>query len=147
MQDRLYHDAILALARDGAHAGRLAAPSGAATVSNPLCGDRATVEVDVAAGRVRAMAHAVRGCVLCRASAAAIGAAAPGLDAPALVAARAALRAMLDGGGSPFAAPWEALAHFRPVSAHRSRHECVLLPFDAALAALAEAVRDSPRPR
>ena len=139
MDDRLYQEAILALARDAAHAGRLEAPDGAASMNNPFCGDRATVEVALAGGRVAAVAHRVRGCLLCRAAAAALAEALPGFDAAALERARADLRAMLANGAPAPGPPWEALRHFRPAAAHRSRHECVLLPFDAAARALAGA--------
>lgn len=141
MNDRLYQEAILALARDAAHSGRLEAPDGSATENNPLCGDRATVEVALGGGRIAAVAHRVRGCLLCRAAAAALAAAAPGLDAAALERARAGLRAMLADDAPAPGPPWDALRHFRPVAAHRSRHECVLLPFEAAARALAEAAR------
>ena len=52
-----------------------------------------------------------------------------------------AARAMLADGAPAPGPPWDALRHFRPVAAHRSRHECVLLPFEAAARALAEAAR------
>ena len=138
----LYGAAVLALARRADGAGRLPAPDGAATVDNPLCGDRATVEVAVDGARVRAVAHAVRGCIPCRASAAVLGAALPGLDFAAPEAALAALRAMFAGAAPP-AGRWAELAHFRPVSAHPSRHRCVLLPFEAAAAALAASEREA----
>ena len=141
MDERLYHEAILALARDAAHSGRLDAPDGSATVNNPLCGDRVTVELALGGGRVAAVAHRVRGCVLCRAAAAALAAALSGGEAAALAPARAGLREMLVDGAPAPGPPWEALRHFRPAAAHRSRHECVLLPFEAAAAALAEAAR------
>ncbi len=140
MEDEIYHRAILSLARDAAHEGRLDSPAGVATVNNPLCGDRVTVEVALDGERVGAFAHRVRGCLLCRAAAAAVGAALIDRDAAALETGRRAAHAVLAGDAGA-AAPWAALAHFRPVSAHRSRHECVLLPFEAAAAALSEAAR------
>ena len=41
--------------------------------------------------------------------------------------------------GEAVAPVWPELAMFAPVGAVKSRHECVLLPFEAAGAALAEA--------
>ena len=140
MNGDIYSEAIKTLARGGAPEA-LDAPDGAASLSNLLCGDRVRVEIALCGGRVSRAAHAVRGCIPCRAAAVALGGALPGLDAAALEAARAALRAMLGGGAAAFGAPWEALAHFRPVAAHKSRHECVMLPFDAAAAAFADAAR------
>ena len=137
----MYSEAVKALARRAAARGGLDAPDGAAAVSNPLCGDRVRVEIALCGGRVARAAHAVRGCIPCRAAAAALDAALPGLDAAALEGARAALRAMLGGGAPAFAAPWTDLAHFRPVARHKSRHECVMLPFNAAAAAFADAAQ------
>lgn len=141
MNDSMYSEAVKALARRAAACGALEAPDGAAAVSNLLCGDRVRVEIALRDGRVACAAHAVRGCIPCRAAAAALDAALPGLDAAALETAREALRAMLGGAAPAFAAPWTALAHFRPVAKHKSRHECVMLPFDAAAAAFADAAR------
>lgn len=140
MSDDLYHERMLRLAGD-ADGDRLAAPDAAATVDNPLCGDRVTVELRCDGdGRIVELAHAVRGCILCRAAAAVLGGHAAGHDAAGLEAVRAALHARLRGTGAlPQAPQWRDLAVFEPVAAHRSRHECVLLPFDAALQALAQA--------
>ena len=73
-------------------------------MNNPLCGDRVTVELALGGGRVAAVAHRVRGCVLCRAAAAALAAALSGGEAAALAPARAGLREMLVD-GAPGARP------------------------------------------
>lgn len=129
--DALYQDALLRLAREARGAGRLAAPDTSVERDNPLCGDDVTVDVVVREGRVSALGHRVRGCVLCQASASVLGAAAPGRSAGEIADARRALAAMLREGGSVPASPWEELAVFLPVRDVPSRHECVLLPFDA----------------
>ena len=94
------------------------------------------MQVALADGRVAAVAHETKGCLLCRASASAIGARAPGMGAAAIEAATAALEDMLKNGASP-PAGWAELAMFEPATAYPSRHRCVLLPFRALLAALA----------
>jgi nitrogen fixation NifU-like protein len=139
MSDELYHQAILELARRARQARRLEAPDASVTVDNPLCGDRVTLDLALADGRVREVGHKVRGCLLCQAAAAAIGARAPG-ETPA------ALRALARDLGDAIAhAPetagrrWPELAAFAPVHAHKSRHECVLLPFEALTQALDQA--------
>jgi nitrogen fixation NifU-like protein len=137
--DALYQDALLRLARAARGAGRLAAPSATASRDNPLCGDDVTIEVTVRQGRVADVGHRVRGCVLCQAAASVIGSAAPGRSAEEIARARAVLHAMLREGGSVPASPWEELAVFLPVKDVPSRHECVLLPFDALADALARA--------
>ena len=65
---------ILRLAADAAGAGRLAHPGGSATVHNPACGDRVTVELALADGRITALAHHTQACVLTQASAAILAA-------------------------------------------------------------------------
>lgn len=139
MNDRadLYHDAIMALARAGTGAGTLADADASFTVNNPLCGDRVTMAVKLADQRVAQIAHKVRGCALCQAAAAMIADQAPGLTVDAVNHAADAAEAMLknreetvpEGG-------WAAMDAFRPVADHRSRHDCVLLPFRALVEAL-----------
>src|SRR5258708_17463425 len=79
MTNQLYHEALMEAARQATGHGRLAKADAAATVDNPLCGDRGTIELRLADGRIAEIAHEVRGCVLCKASAAALGPPAVGL--------------------------------------------------------------------
>jgi nitrogen fixation NifU-like protein len=136
MNDELYQQAILELARRARNADRLEAPQASVTVDNPLCGDRITLDLNLADGRVREVGHRVRGCLLCQAAAAVIAERAPGETGAALrdVAARLA-RAIRE---DPAAAEglWPELGAFAPVHAHKSRHDCVLLPFEALIQAL-----------
>ena len=57
MNDNLYQEAILGHARSELRAGRLADPDATATADNPLCGDRVTFDVRIAAGRIADIAH------------------------------------------------------------------------------------------
>lgn len=138
----LYQDAILAQARSAIGAGRLEPRDGTATVDNPLCGDRVTVDLRMEAGRVSAVGHQVRGCLLCQAAAAAIGARAVGHTPMELSQTGRALRSMLEKGGPAPPGSWPELAAFTPVHGHRSRYECVLLPFEALEAAAASVRKD-----
>jgi nitrogen fixation NifU-like protein len=142
MSDQLYHQAILELARKARQVRRLEAPDVSVTVDNPLCGDRVTLDLKLADGRVHEVGHRVRGCLLCQAAAVAIGERAPG-ETPA------ALRTVArDLGEAIVHAPeatgrsWPELAAFAPVHAHKSRHECVLLPFEALTRALDQVESD-----
>lgn len=134
----LYQQAILDLAKSADGAGRLAAPDGTAQGDSPLCGDRVRMDVKLDDGRIVALAHEVKGCLLCRAAAAAIGRHAADLDAARVDALRAEVSALLAGAD---AAPWPELKCFEPVRPHRNRHGCVLLPFDTLAAALDSAQR------
>lgn len=138
MNEDFYQARILETARAAAGAGRLAAPAGSAEVDNPLCGDRVRVDVDVADGRVTAVAQQVRGCVLCEAAAAIVATRAVGGEAAALAGLEAAVARMLAESG-PVPAGWEPLEMFAPVAARPSRHDCVRLPFEALRRALEQA--------
>ena len=123
--------------------GRLEAPDASATVDNPLCGDRVTIDVRRAvrgAGRAGAevaeIGQVVRGCVLCEAAAVVIVEAGTGADEAELRAVSERVRRMLEDGGSPPEGGWQKAGMFLPVRAHPSRHDCVQLPFQALLRAL-----------
>jgi nitrogen fixation NifU-like protein len=109
------------------------------TVDNPLCGDRVTVDLDLADGRVRAVGHKVRGCLLCQAAAAAIAARAPGETPAALRGVAAKLDLAIRRNPAATEGLWPELGAFAPVHAHKSRHDCVLLPFEALTEALDQA--------
>jgi nitrogen fixation NifU-like protein len=136
MPDDLYQKAIMAKAREAAGAGRLDHPDAEATVDNPVCGDRVTMEIRVSDGRIAAVAHKVRGCLLCKAAASVIGEKAPGATVEEFDAARDAVTHLLESGTPLPDDGWRELSIFEPVTAHKSRHHCVLLPFDALEKAL-----------
>ena len=135
----LYHRAILDAASAAVGAGALTSPHGTARVDNPLCGDRVDFDVCVTGARVSALAHRVRGCLLCEAAASVIGSSAAGVTARNVAGVRDEVAAMLRGGPSHFESPWEALEMFAPARSFPSRHECVTLAFDALTAALSDA--------
>lgn len=141
MTDSLYQDAILSHAKAAHGAGRLEDADGTATVDNPLCGDRVTMDVALDdQGRIARLGHKVRGCMLCTAVSSVLADHAHGLSPDDLSAAGAAFAAMIRHDG-PVPAGWPDLAAFEPVRAAKSRHECVLLPFEA----LEQAVEDAAR--
>ena len=132
--DPLYRREILRLAADAAGAGHLPAPDAVATAHNPACGDRVTVELTLADGRVKTLAHDTQACVLTQASAALLALQAPGNDQPGLAALADAVQAFLKGGTPP-----QGYGVFDAVAGHAGRHTCVLLPLEAALRALERA--------
>jgi nitrogen fixation protein NifU and related proteins len=133
LSDPVYRKDLLRLAADAAGAGRLAAPDVTATAHNPACGDRVTIDLALAGGRITALAHHTHACVLAQASAAILADAAVGLDRGGMTVLAACVGAMLKDGGAP---PRPAYGVFDGVAGHAGRHRCVLLPIEAALAAL-----------
>jgi nitrogen fixation NifU-like protein len=102
-------------------------------VHNPLCGDCITLDLTLSDGLAREIGHRVRGCALCEAAASVIG-----------LYARDTLPRQLQQAGAEIAGEdldplWPELLVFRPVRDFKSRHRCVLLPFEALSQALSKA--------
>jgi len=135
VSDDLYQAAIVDLARAAHGAGKIENAPASATIDNPLCGDRASVDLAFESGRISALAHRIRGCLLCQASASALAAAALGANLDELRVGEAALTAMLKTGAPAPSGRFAAFGAFQPVTGHRSRHDCVRLPLAAALKA------------
>ena len=132
MSDDLYEDGIVRLAKAAHGAGKLAVADISAMIDNPLCGDRVTVEAMVDDGRVAALGHTVKGCLLCKAAASMLGLHANGLTAAEVTTNLAALDGLLQHGAAPPSHAWPELAQFAPVAKHKSRFDCVRLPLQAA---------------
>ena len=127
MSDDLYQDALLRLSKDTSRRGRLDPHDASVRLDNPLCGDRVRIDLRLADGRIADLAHEVRGCVLCQAAAGVIAMKAVGLDRAGVSRLCEDVEQVLRG-ETPQA---PELASFAPVVPHRSRHDCVRLPFQA----------------
>lgn len=140
MSAGLYQQAIKDWARAAHGKGRLEAADGESMLDNPLCGDRVRLQVRLDRdGRIAALAHETRGCLLCEAAASLIGARASGLDRAGAQALAEAAGEMLASASAPAPTQWSELGIFHPAREVPSRHKCILLPFRALLAALAAA--------
>jgi NifU-like protein involved in Fe-S cluster formation len=139
MSEELYHQALVERAQAGRRRGRLAQPDRTVTLDNPLCGDRVTLDLKIEGGRVVGVGHQVRGCLLCEAAAETIGQHGPGKTIIDLAEAGMAMSRMLRQGASAPEGEWSCLAVFTPVQKMKSRHDCVLLPFEALASTLASA--------
>ena len=130
MSEDIYRDAIIDLAKSKKGSERLFNPDITITLDNPLCGDRITLDVNLANGRVTKLGYKVRGCILCEAAASMIGEHAPNTEVTAITPGRRILTSILkkETTATPTFAP---VAEFAPVAQFKSRHECVLLPFEA----------------
>ena len=134
MSDPLYKRDLLRLAAGATGSGRLSVPCQTGAAHNPACGDKVTMDLAIAEGRIEAVAHHTMACVLTQASAAILGAEATGMSHAEVVELHGAVRTMLEGGEPP-APPFDIYSVFDGAAAHTSRHKCVLLPIEAALAA------------
>jgi NifU-like protein involved in Fe-S cluster formation len=137
MSDPLYRKAILRLAADAHGAGRLAEPQYTGEAFNPTCGDRVTFEVTTdAEGRIRALAHETKACVLAQASAAILGRDAKDHSPEEIARLRRDVSAMLKDNTPAPEGAFADYAVFDGAITYPSRHACVLLPIDALLNAL-----------
>ena len=139
MSEALYNTAILRLAASPM-ASRLEGPQASVVRVSPVCGSRVTVDLDLDGdGRVLRFGQEVRACALGQASAALLGQHVVGRSADELTAARAGLAAFLKGDVET-PGDWPGLEIFAPARPHKARHASILLGFDAAAAAAAEAM-------
>lgn len=134
--DDLYQAEIVARAKSGAGDSRLDPHDARATVDNPLCGDRVTLDLSLTAGHVVALGHRTRGCALCQAAAETLRRCAPGMAPSEAPAHREALAAYL-AGRQDLPERLADFSAFAPVRSHPSRQGCVLLPFEALIEAAA----------
>ena len=135
MSDPLYRKDLLRLAADAHGAGRLAHPDATGVAFNPACGDKATLEICIESGCVTAIAHETKACVLTQASASILGRALTGASRQAVEKLHNEVAAMLAAQAPPPGSPFEAYGSFAGAVEYASRHRCVLLPIEAALAA------------
>ena len=105
----------------------------------PLCGSMIALDLDTdAAGRVADIGLHVEACALGQASAALLARHAPGRGLADIRAARDAIADWFAGSGA--AAPdWPGFDLLAPARDYPARHGAILLPFDAAIAALENA--------
>ena len=141
----LYQRDLLRAAADASHAGRLADADGTATVNNPLCGDKITIDVTLNPddNTVSSYAHETEACVLCQASAGLIGSTLVGANTSLVDETHKALKQVLDQGTAKLPAQTAGFGIFAAVTDHTARHACVLMPFEALETAITEAKNKS----
>jgi NifU-like protein involved in Fe-S cluster formation len=141
MTTALYNRDILRLAASIPHQQRLEAPQASIAKRSPVCGSSVMVDVILdREGKVAALGQEVKACALGQASAALMGGNALGRDRRELEAARAALAGYLEGTRHD-PGDWPGLAIFSDARRYKARHPSILLAFEAAAEAVAEAAR------
>jgi len=138
----LYHNRILELAASIPYLGRLPDAEGSVLKLSRVCGSTVNVDVklDPAGERITAIAVDPKACALGQATTSILAEQAVGATLAEIRAARDTLRAMLkDGAPPPEGRFWE-LRHLEPVADYPPRHASTMLAFDAAVAAIEEAL-------
>ena len=142
MLGSLYNSDILALSAALKNT-RLETPSASARKVAKLCGSWVEIDVIMDGAIVADYALRVQACALGQASAAILQEGLIGANLSDLTAARDALRAMLKEGGDAPEGRFENLALLKGVASYPARHGSTLLAFDAAVAAVTQAMGES----
>ncbi|MBL8992394.1 MAG: iron-sulfur cluster assembly scaffold protein, partial [Spirochaetia bacterium] len=140
-KDKLYDSALFDLAREKKWTGKMKRPDLAAQKSNPRCGDEIEVFVRLKAGKtVEKISHQASACVLCLASANAMGEAIRGLSESETRAIHKDLKKYLENGSAahssknpgkkPISTALKPMKTFSGVREYASRISCVLLPWE-----------------
>lgn len=138
----LYHNRILELAANIPHIGRLDGAGGSVTKVSRICGSTVNVDISLneAGTHVEAIAVDPKACALGQAAVAVLSEHAIGAAIEEIIAARDEMVAMLkDDGAPPEGRFWE-LRYLQPVADYPPRHTSTLLAFEAAVAAIEEAL-------
>ena len=135
MSAPLYNRDILSLAVATADFPPLEAPRHRVSARAPLCGSAIILDLDTDdEGRVRTVGLHVEACALGQASAALLARHAPGRSLTDVRTARDAIAAWFAGGDA--LPEWPGFDLLAPARDYPARHGAILLPFDAAIAAL-----------
>ena len=125
----LYQDVILQHGKTPHNEGPLADATHEATAKNPLCGDRITLRLRVADGKVEEARFEAKGCMIAKASASLLTDAIRGLSLSAALALLPCVeRSITTGEAVADPGPLESL---RGAHAFPARRACVLLPWRA----------------
>ncbi len=135
--ETIYQELIMERAREPRHGAPLACYAAAAEGSNPMCGDRLTVQIRRdGAGSIAEVGFSARGCAISVASADLMADAVRGLDEPGVRALSGQFTRMVTTGDVPEGVG--ALAALSGVHEFRSRVRCATLAWSALERALGD---------
>jgi NifU-like protein involved in Fe-S cluster formation len=139
MDSALYNRDIIRLATSLVAGDHLADPDGSAEVRSPLCGSRIQADVVMdAEGKLRDLALRANACALGQASTAILAQNAVGTALTEVAKLRDGVAQALQR-ASDMPSCWPELALLAAACDYPSRHAAILLPYDAILAAAAQA--------
>ena len=136
-ENELYQEVVLEHKRAPRNFGHLPQPTHQAQGTNPSCGDRIAVELQLQQGRVQDIRFTGQGCAICMASTSMMTEAVKGRDVEAARQLQQHFRAVLTGAEDPENAPLGKLVSLAGVRQYPSRIKCALLGWHALMHALA----------
>jgi NifU-like protein involved in Fe-S cluster formation len=138
----VYSRDLLRLGLRLAEQGRLSDPDGSAEVRSRACGSVVIADVRLEDGCVVAFGQEVKACAVGQASAAILGEHLYALSRSEVLAARTLFENYLNGLRDDLGV-WPEMQMLAGVRAHKGRHAAALLPYDAFVAAIDQAVSRS----
>jgi len=135
----IYNSEIKRLAAACAESNRLESAQSTASLHNPFCGDRVQLDINLEDRIVLELGYEVRGCLLCRAALGLMVRLMTGSRVENISYMATQLENLLKGSAvmaEDLEQEAQELLVFRAVQDHKSRHECVMLPFRTALKAV-----------
>jgi NifU-like protein involved in Fe-S cluster formation len=140
----LYHSRVLELAADIPNTGHLDAPDGKAHKVSRVCGSEVWVEVNLSQDgeTITDIAVESKACALGAATLSVLSGNAIGATRDDVIKARDQMKAMLKEGGTPPDGRFWELRHLQGVSDYPQRHQSTLLSFNAAIAAIEDALEN-----
>lgn len=141
MSEALYTRDILRLAVSIPHQQRLDSPDGSAELRSRTCGSVVAADVILTDdGALVDLGMSISACALGQASASILGTEAIGLSLTDIVQARSGLEEFFNGEAeSP--GDWQNMDKLVAARDHKGRHAAILLPYDALIAAFADATK------
>lgn len=140
MIDGLYNTDILSLAASIQNVGTLENPQGSARKISKLCGSWVEVDINAKDERVTEFSIRLQACALGQASSSILSESIIEASLEELIEALNSFEAMLKRGGQPPKGRFTRLELLSDVAAYPARHASVLLAFDAAVEAMAQAL-------
>ncbi len=137
-ENDLYQELVLEHKRAPRNYGHLAQPTHQAEGTNPSCGDRIAVELQLDGTQVQDIRFTGQGCAICMASTSMMTEAVKGRDVEAAQALQQHFRAVLTGEEEPGEAPLGKLVSLAGVRRYPSRIKCALLGWHALMHAIAQ---------
>ena len=133
-----YNAELMAYVRAIQDEKRLHVPSCTATTVSPVCGSAVTIDLALNSDNtIKEVGYAIEACALTKTVLAIFFKTAPGMTANDIETGRRAFADFLENNAA-LPARWGELEILTPARDYRMRHASMLLPFDAALRALAK---------
>lgn len=139
----LYQEVVLEHKRSPRNFGHLAHPTHQAQGTNPSCGDRVAVELELEGEQVRDIAFSGQACAICMASTSMMTEAVKGQDLAHARALQQRFRAVLTGEAEPDEDALGKLVSLAGVRQYPSRIKCALLGWHALMHAIAATPADA----